>query len=96
MLSIQGISRAGALAQCAHALPARNHGLPVAGLAGRTGGAHEGAQVGGTELGLNWVGYAIHHAPGPMMIVWPTTEMARANSKQRIDPLIENRPSSRN
>jgi len=24
----------------------------------------KGAQVGGTELGLNWIGYAIHHAPG--------------------------------
>ena len=52
----------------------------------------KGAQVGGTELGLNWVGYAIHHAPGPMMIVWPTTEMAQRNSKHRIDPLIEESP----
>jgi len=52
----------------------------------------KGAQVGGTELGLNWVGYAIHHAPGPMMIVWPTTEMAQRNSKHRIDPLIEVSP----
>jgi phage terminase large subunit GpA-like protein len=52
----------------------------------------KGAQVGGTELGLNWVGYAIHHAPGPMMIVWPTTEMAQRNSKHRIDPLVEESP----
>jgi phage terminase large subunit GpA-like protein len=52
----------------------------------------KGAQVGGTELGLNWVGYAIHHAPGPMMIVWPTTEMAQRYSKHRIDPLIEESP----
>ena len=52
----------------------------------------KGAQVGGTALGLNWVGYAIHHAPGPMMIVWPTTEMAQRNSKHRIDPLIEESP----
>ena len=52
----------------------------------------KGAQLGGTELGLNWVGYAIHHAPGPMMIVWPTTEMAQRNSKHRIDPLIEESP----
>jgi phage terminase large subunit GpA-like protein len=44
------------------------------------------------QLGLNWVGYAIHHAPGPMMIVWPTTEMAQRNSKHRIDPLIEESP----
>lgn len=56
----------------------------------------KGAQVGGTELGLNWVGYAIHHAPGPMMIVWPTTEMAQRNSKHRIDPLIEESPVLRN
>jgi phage terminase large subunit GpA-like protein len=53
----------------------------------------KGAQIGGTELGLNWVGYAIHHAPGPMMIVWPTTEMAQRNSKHRIDPLIEESPA---
>jgi phage terminase large subunit GpA-like protein len=47
------------------------------------------AQLGATEMGSNWIGYVIHHAPGPMMAVWPTVEMARRNSKQRIDPLIE-------
>lgn len=40
-------------------------------------------------MGSNWIGYVIHHAPGPMMAVWPTVEMAKRNSKQRIDPLIE-------
>ena len=49
----------------------------------------KGAQVGGTELGLNWIGYVIHHAPGPMMVVWPTSDMAMRNSTHRIDPLIE-------
>ena len=49
----------------------------------------KGAQVGGTECGSCWIGYVIHHAPGPMMAVWPTVEMAKRNSKQRIDPLIE-------
>jgi phage terminase large subunit GpA-like protein len=49
----------------------------------------KGAQIGGTEMATNWVGYVIHHAPGPMMVVWPTVEMAKRNSKQRIDPLIE-------
>lgn len=49
----------------------------------------KGAQVGATETGSNWIGYVIHHAPGPMMAVWPTVEMAKRNSKQRIDPLIE-------
>ena len=47
------------------------------------------AQLGATEMGSNWIGYVIHHAPGPMMAVWPTVEMAKRNSKQRIDPLIE-------
>ncbi len=47
------------------------------------------AQLGATEMGSNWIGYVIHHAPGPMMAVWPTVDMARRNSKQRIDPLIE-------
>jgi len=47
------------------------------------------AQVGATEAGNNWIGYVIHHAPGPMLTVLPTVEMAKRNSKQRIDPLIE-------
>ena len=49
----------------------------------------KGAQIGGSETGNNWIGYVIHHAPGPMMAVAPTVEMAKRNSKQRIDPLIE-------
>src|ERR1035437_4679410 len=46
-------------------------------------------QIGGTECGNNWIGYVIHQSPGPMMAVQPTVEMAKRNSKQRIDPLIE-------
>ena len=49
----------------------------------------KGAQIGGTECGNNWIGYVIHHAPGPMLAVLPTVEMAKRNSKQRVDPLIE-------
>lgn len=52
----------------------------------------KGAQLGATEMGNNWIGFIIHHAPGPMMAVSPTAEMARRNSKQRIDPLIEESP----
>ena len=48
-----------------------------------------GAQTGKTECGNNWIGYVVHQAPGPMMAVQPTVEMAKRNSKQRIDPLIE-------
>ncbi|MGA3203564.1 MAG: phage terminase large subunit family protein, partial [Bryobacteraceae bacterium] len=36
-----------------------------------------------------WIGYVVHQAPGPMLSVSPTVEMAKRNSKQRIDPLIE-------
>jgi phage terminase large subunit GpA-like protein len=49
----------------------------------------KGSQLGGSELGNNWVGYVIHKSPGPMMVVQPTVELAKRNSKQRIDPLIE-------
>ncbi len=49
----------------------------------------KGSQLGGTECGNNWIGYVIHQAPGPMMAVAPTVELAKRNSKQRIDPLIE-------
>lgn len=52
----------------------------------------KGAQIGGTECGNNWIGYVIQLAPGPMMAVSPTVEMAKRNSKQRIDPLIDESP----
>lgn len=51
-----------------------------------------GGQVGKTECGLNWVGYVIHHAPGPMLLVQPTVEGAKRVSKQRVDALIEASP----
>lgn len=53
----------------------------------------KGAQLGGTEAGVCWIGYVVHHAPGPMMMVQPTVEMAKSYSKQRIDPLIESSPT---
>src|SRR6187397_522109 len=49
----------------------------------------KGAQVGGSECGNNFLAFVIHQAPGPMMAVAPTVELAKRNSKQRIDPLIE-------
>lgn len=50
------------------------------------------AQVGATEAGNNWVGYTIHHSPAPMMLVLPSLDLAKRNSKGRIDPLIEESP----
>ena len=53
------------------------------------------AQVGATEAGNNWIGYVIHHAPGPMLAVQPTVELAKRFSRQRIDPLIAESPALR-
>ena len=55
----------------------------------------KGSQVGGTEAGNNWIGYVIHHAPGPMLAVQPTVEMGKRWSRQRIAPLIEGTPALR-
>ena len=54
------------------------------------------AQVGATEAGNNWIGFVIHQAPGPMLAVQPTVELAKRNSRQRIDPLIEESAALRN
>jgi len=50
------------------------------------------SQIGGTETGLNWLGYIIDHAPGPTLVVWPRVDDGRKNSKLRIDPLIDENP----
>lgn len=52
----------------------------------------KGSQVGATECGNNWIGYVVHLAPGPMLVVQPTEQMAKRNSKQRIAPLIQDSP----
>lgn len=48
------------------------------------------AQIGGSEVLLNMLGYIIHYAPGPVMLVEPTVELAKRFSRQRIASLIEN------
>ncbi|HXF54054.1 MAG TPA: phage terminase large subunit family protein [Hyphomicrobiaceae bacterium] len=53
------------------------------------------AQVGFTEAGNNWIGFCIHHAPGPMLAVQPTVELAKRFSRQRLDPLIAESPALR-
>lgn len=52
-----------------------------------------GAQTGKTETGNNFIGYIIHHAPGPTMAVQPTLDMAKRLSKQRIAPMIAETPA---
>lgn len=50
------------------------------------------AQTGKTEAGSNWLGYVIDHAPGPMLCVQPTVEMAKRLSKQRLESMINETP----
>lgn len=55
----------------------------------------KGAQLGGTEAGLNWLGYIIQNAPGIAMMVQPSLDMVRRNTAVRIDPMIEATPALR-
>lgn len=50
------------------------------------------AQLGKTEVGLNWIGYVMQHAPGPMLTVLPTLEVRKRWVKQRLDPLLTETP----
>lgn len=52
----------------------------------------KGAQIGATELGFNWIGYIIDISPAPTLMVQPTDEMCKRNSKMRFDPMIEATP----
>lgn len=47
------------------------------------------AQIGASELGNCWIGYIVDQAPGPIMVVQPTVDLAKRYSKQRLDPLFE-------
>ncbi|HSI42118.1 MAG TPA: phage terminase large subunit family protein [Xanthobacteraceae bacterium] len=53
------------------------------------------AQVGKTEIGLNFTGSVIHLTPGAMLYVMPTTEAARRTVRTRVDPMIEATPELR-
>jgi phage terminase large subunit GpA-like protein len=52
----------------------------------------KGAQIGATEAGNNWVGYVIHHAPGPMLYIEPTVDAAKKASRLRLAPMISSSP----
>lgn len=55
----------------------------------------KGAQLGGTEAGLNWIAYIIANAPGLALLVMPSLDMVRRNTRTRIDPMIETTPELR-
>lgn len=51
------------------------------------------AQTSKSQTMLCWLGSIIDQAPGSVMLVQPTVEMAKKFSKQRISPMIENCPA---
>lgn len=51
------------------------------------------SQVGKTEVGLNWIGYVMDHAPGPMLVVVPTLEVRKRWKGQRLDPMLSETPA---
>lgn len=51
-----------------------------------------GTQLGKSETCNNWIGYSIHHSPGPILLVQPTLDLAKRYSKQRIASLIDSTP----
>ena len=51
------------------------------------------AQVGATEAGNNWIGFAIHQAPGPMLAVQPTVELGPEPGETQLAPA--DRPADR-
>ena len=53
------------------------------------------AQIGGTSVGKNWIGYTVHRSPAAMLIVEPTLDIAGKLSKQRIAPMFEDVPALR-
>ncbi len=52
----------------------------------------KGAQLGGSEVILNVLGYVIDHAPGPVLLVEPTVDLAKRFSRQRVEPLVQDTP----
>jgi phage terminase large subunit GpA-like protein len=50
------------------------------------------AQLGKTEVGLNWIAYVMDHAPAPMLTVVPTLEVRKRWVRQRLDPLLTETP----
>ena len=51
------------------------------------------SQVGITEACVNWIGYVMHHAPAPMMVLLPTLENRDAWITQKLNPLLLETPA---
>lgn len=53
----------------------------------------KGTQLGFTEVGNNWLGFIMDVAPGPILNVIATLELAKKNSKSRVNDLINSSPA---
>lgn len=53
------------------------------------------SQVGGTEAGVNWIGYIMAHAKGPTAIVMPTEKALNDWMSQKFDPMGASTPAVR-
>jgi len=58
--------------------------------------AMKGTQLGFTEIGNNWFGFVADASPGPMMMTFPTSELAKDHSKQKLQPTIQETPRLKN
>jgi phage terminase large subunit GpA-like protein len=50
------------------------------------------AQVGATEVLLNFLGYIIHFDPGPTLVVYPDLDNLKDWSKDRLDTMLRDTP----
>lgn len=51
------------------------------------------AQTGGSECGLNWIGWVIDVAPGPMLVLMPTEKLGLRWVRGRLRPMILESPT---
>lgn len=52
----------------------------------------KGSQIGATEAALNFIGYSIDMNPSIILLVMPTDEAIKKNSRTRIKPMLEATP----
>jgi phage terminase large subunit GpA-like protein len=50
-------------------------------------------QVGGTEVGGNWLGYIMDHAKGPTAVAMPTEKSMKDWIAQKFDPMADSTPN---
>ncbi len=54
------------------------------------------AQIGKTAMLMNMLGYFMHYAPAPILVMQPTLEMGQTFSKDFLAPMLRDTPVLRN